>query len=194
MTHRITRSDAVAPQLPVTLDELKSHLKIETDAEDDLLAAYLETGVEWAEEFTHRAISKRNYLVVDDRFPLSGNAWKLPLGKVQSIASVQYIDSAGATQTWTASNYTLDNDSDSCARLRPVPTQDWPDIGEYDGAARVTMQAGWNAADVPYTVRQAILLYCGMIAEHRAPGDPEAEPTERAAERLLQRWELPIWA
>lgn len=192
MTHRITRADSTVPEMPVTLEQVKQHLKIEHDDEDALFRMYLVGAVEWCEEITHRAIAQRNYLVVRDTFP--STFWRLPLGYVDSITNVQYIDTDGATQTWDASNYSLDNDSDSAARLRPVPTTSWPDVGEYDSAARVTCVAGWTVPNCPYAIRTAILQRVGQLSESRAPGDPDADAMERATRMMLAPWVLPIWS
>lgn len=194
MTHRITRVSGADPQLPVTLEQVKAHLRITQDAEDELLNLYLIAAVDWCEEVTHRAINQRSYLVVDDDFP-SGD-WRLPLGYIDSITSVQYIDSAGATQTWTASpeEWQLDNASDSAARLSPKPNFSWPDVGEYPSAARVTLVAGWSVDNVPTSIAMAVLKRIGQLYESRAPGDPEADIEEAATRSILAPWVLPIWA
>lgn len=192
MAQRITRVAGDPPQLPITIEQAKAHIRSTSDTEDEILETYINAALEWAEERTNRAIAQRSYLVVNDKFPLTG-WWALPLGYVDSITSVQYIDTNGATQTWSSANYELDNASDYQARLRPVPAQSWPSIGEYLSAARVTMVAGWAVDDVPYTVRQAVLMMVANFDEGRAPGDPDGMHIERAAEALLSAWRLPFF-
>lgn len=193
MTHRITKVDEASPRLPVTLEEVKAHLRVTIDAEDALLRMYLTGAAEWVEEVTHRAVTQRSYLVVRDTFP-TARPWKLPLGYVASITSVKYLDTDGAEQTWSSSLYTLDNASDQAARLLPIPGQAWPSVGDYPSSARVTMVAGWSTANVPFTIRLAILQRVAQLAESRAPGDPESEEMERATRTALAPYVLPIWA
>lgn len=193
MTHRITRvAGSSAPQLPITLETAKLHAHITVDAEDEVLRQYLSGAVEWCEEVTHRAITQRSYLIVRDKFPRK--FWRLPLGYIDSITSIVYLDTNGAQQTWSTSSYTLDNASDSAATVRPVPSQSWPSIGEYPSSARMTVVAGWSTDNVPWSLRNAILQRFGQLVESRAPGDPEEQAMEQATRILLAPWILPIWA
>jgi uncharacterized phiE125 gp8 family phage protein len=180
--------------MPVTLEDVKAHLRVTVDAEDSLLATYLAGALAWAEERTRRAIVQRAYLIVQDAFPYGD--WQLPLGHIASITNIQYIDTDGATQTWGGSPlpYSLDNASNHMARLRPTPSESWPTTGDYLSAARVTVTAGWSTDDIPYTVKEAILLKVGALNETRVPGDPEMQDIEDAALALLSGWMLPVFA
>lgn len=188
---RITRVSTESPQLPITLEEVKTHLKVEDDAEDGLVYSYMLAAVKWAEERTRRAIALNDYLIVRDHFPIG--AWQLPLGKVQSITNVQYIDVDGNTQTWPTSEYEIDLATDFQARLQPKSTKSWPSTGTYLSAARVTMRAGWNPENVPYTLKQALLMKVADFYEVRAPGDPLATSLDTAADILLTGWSLPYY-
>ena len=180
-------------ELPITLEEVKGHLKITVDAEDALLRSYLRAAFEWATESARRAITKRTYVVTRDAFPLS--VWDLPLGRVQSITSVKYIDADGVLQTWTASPlpYEVDLATDFSPRLRPKGTESWPVTGDFLGAAQVTLVAGWDQVNIPFTIRSAILLKVAELEQMRAPGDPEGEAIASAADTMLANWTLPIW-
>ncbi len=191
---RITKVSGATPQLPVTIDDAKMQVRELSDEEDSLLAHYLRTAVQWAEEETRRAIMQRSYLIVRDGFPTP--PWDLPLGKIQSITKVEYIDTDGITQDWTQSPplWEFDNDSDHKARLRPKSGESWPTTGSYLSSARVEVIAGWTVADVPNTVKQGILLKFASLFESRAPGDPSGSDVEAAAKILLSSWKLPVFA
>ena len=192
-THRITLlSSSPEPELPITLDMAKAHLRITDDDEDDLINAYIDACVGWAEHESHRAIARRQYLVVRDQFPVGG--WMLPLGKVQSIESVEYIDADGDVQTWASSEYELDNASDFQSRLRPASGTSWPTVGDYWAAARVSLTAGWDGSAVPYAIKQALLLKLASLYDVRAPGDADSNAIERAAMALLASWTLPVFS
>ena len=85
---------------------------------------------------------------------------------------IEYIDVDGNTQTWSSALYESDLDSDFQGRLRPLRNETWPSTGDYFAAARVTITAGWSTADVPFTVKQALLMKVADLYEVRAPGDP----------------------
>jgi len=189
---RIITTDELG-QLPVTLEEAKAHVKITGDEEDELLRSYLQGAFEWATESTRRAIVLREHRITRDGFP--AGAWALPLGRVASIVSVKYIDADGFLQTWTSSPlpYETDLDTDFSPRLRPKRDDSWPITGDFMGAAQVTLEAGWAQANIPLTVRQAILLKFAEFEQARAPGDPESEAIASAASMMLANWTLPIW-
>jgi uncharacterized phiE125 gp8 family phage protein len=188
---RITRIAGASPQLPITLEEVKTHLKVEDDSEDGLVYSYMLAAVKWAEERTRRAISLSDYLIVRDHFPIG--AWQLPLGKIQAITKVEYIDVDGVTQTWPSTEYETDLASDFQSRLQPKSTYSWPSTGTYLSAARVTVSAGWQPENVPYTLKQALLMKVADFYEVRAPGDPLATSLDTAADILLTGWSLPYY-
>ena len=190
---RVTTTSELG-ELPVSLEEVKAHLKITVDAEDELLRNYLNAAFEWAAESTRRAIVTRDYLITRDRFPL--NAWDLPLGRIQAIKSVKYIDEAGLLQTWTSSPLPYESDlaTDFGPRLQPKIDDSWPVTGTFLSAAQVTVTAGWAQADIPFTIRGAILLKVAELEQARAPGDPDSAAIMSAAALMLANWTLPIWS
>lgn len=180
-------------QLPVTLEEVKAHLCITEDFQDELIRSYMEAAVDWAREATRRAIAQRDYLIVRDRFP--NGIWQLPLGKIQSIKSVKYIDNNGSLLTWGGSPlpYIADLATDFGPRLRVNQNQSWPTTGDFMSAAQVEVTAGWTQDDIPFSIRSALLLKIGELEGQRAPGDPEGDAIASAALSLLNNWGLPIW-
>ena len=66
--------------LPVSLDDLKKHLNIDIDDDDDLLLEYEAAAVEMAEHFMNREIIKR-----DDQQALAASAADVPAAVKQYI-------------------------------------------------------------------------------------------------------------
>lgn len=66
--------------LPVTLDDLKKHLNIDINDDDDLLLEYEAAAVELAEHFMNREILKRN-----DQQALAESAGAVPAAVKQYI-------------------------------------------------------------------------------------------------------------
>ncbi len=131
--------------------------------------------------------------MVRDTFP--PDVWELPLGKIQTIDKVEYIDVNGATIDWTSSpvRWETDFDTNFRPRFRPKPAETWPSTGDFMGAARVEVTAGWSQDDIPMTVRQAILLKVAEFEQSRGPGDETDEFIGTAAEFMLSNWTLPPW-
>ena len=197
MRQRVTRVSSGDIQLPVTLEDVKAHLRVTTDDEDALHRQYLDAALEWAEEKTRRAIVSRNYNVMMDGFPRV--CIELPLGKISAIVSVKYIDSDGALQTWTASPLPYDTDlaTDFRPRLQPKPGQNWPATGVYFNSAQIVVTAGWAQDDIPHTLKAAILQKVAEIDEVRAPGDERGATSSlaptRTASAMISNWVLPPW-
>lgn len=158
----------VAPTVePVTLEEAKLHLRVDDDntTEDDLIESLITVAREHAEAFTNRAFLQQTLRMKMDEFPC---VIQLPRPQLISVSSIQYVDTAGVTQTLSASLYRVDSDSDP-ARITPAYGQSWPSTQDITGAVTVTYVAGYGAAAtaVPTGIRQAILMLIGTLYENR---------------------------
>ena len=152
---------------PLSTAEAKTHLRIDTSTEDTLVGNYIESARGAMEVMMRRAFITQTITLKLDAFP-SGTTILLPRPPAQSITSVQYVDTAGATQTVSSGDYTLDTTSEP-ARLSPAYNVDWPDTRVQDNAVTVTYVAGYGdaATDVPEGVRLAIRLLIGCYYEQR---------------------------
>ena len=114
---------------PVSLDELKAHLRINADQndEDALLQHYLTTARKYAENYTWRAFITQTWRVSFDCFPCKIEVPRPPL---QEVTSIQYVDTAGDTQTLDEDLYQVDADSQP-GRIIPAYGQSWPSIRNY---------------------------------------------------------------
>ena len=141
---------------PVTVAELKSHLRLNDDSEDSLLSAFITTARILFEEATGRAVVSTQYRQHVPTLAAPVYLMKYP---VLSIDAVKYYDGAGTLQT--ASTFHTDTIS--------VPAQVWfedyPDTGTKKPAAYVEFTAGW--ATVPEPVKMAIKLLAGHYYHNR---------------------------
>lgn len=176
----------VAPTVePVTLAEAKLHLRVDVADDDALITRLISAAREQCEQELDRAVAPQTVQLLLDAFP--AGAILLPKGPVTAITSVQYVDTAGATQTIGSSNYALD-DAQVDAWLLPAYGYDWPATRDEANAVRVTYTAGW--ATCPAAVRQWILLAVGtMYASREADVDRPAVAQGFAA-RLLDRYRI----
>ena len=107
---------------PVTLAECKTWLRVDIADDDALLSALVTAARDAHELYCNRAYITQTWQLTLDYFPPTIQLWRCP---VLAITSVQYVDSAGATQTLAGSKYQLDNASEP-ERLDPAYNEVWP--------------------------------------------------------------------
>lgn len=149
---------SVEPSIEViTTDEAKDFLKVLGTTEDDLIGNIIKSMRLLAERYLQQALITQTIEEKIDAWPVSG-VLRPTLGPVQSVASIQYIDTDGALQTWAAANYVVDTHS-KYARITPAYGETFPSARAQINAITLTYVAGYGAAvtDVPETIRQAIL-------------------------------------
>lgn len=161
----------VAPTLePMTLQEAKDHLKVDTTDEDSLiepLITAVRQHVEGRDGWLGRALLTQTWEWRLDRFP-TGRSWKdalrVPLPPLQSVTSIQYVDTAGATQTWSPSLYNVSTYSQP-GRIAPAFGQVFPSTQTVIDAVTVTFVAGYgaNPEDIPGPILAALKLMIGDL-------------------------------
>lgn len=166
---------STAPTLePLTLDEVRDHCGITTTNDDAYLDALIVTVRQAMEHRLRRALlTQTRKLRIDDDWPASGRVY-LPRPPLQSVTSVAYLDTAGASQTLAASVYqvvgartTPDADA-SLAYLRPAYAQSWPSVRAVPETVTITYVCGWVARGyIPQPIRQAMLVAIAELYEQR---------------------------
>ena len=163
---------------PVTLDEVRLHVRYAEDDETSLLEIYAKAAREWCERFTGRQFITASWTLKLDAFPGAqprrewyypgGGGLRLPKPPLQSVTSIQYIDTAGATQTFAAASYDEDIYQEY-GRVAPAYQESWPSTREDINAVTIIYVAGYGdeRQDVPAPLRQAILLLTGHWFENR---------------------------
>lgn len=179
---------------PVSLAEARLHLRIDPDntAEDALIGTLIRAARRQAEHELGRKLITQTWDMLLDAFPPAGMALRLhpSLVRAQSIALIQYLDPAGATQTMPSGHYALD------AQQLPgyvftTAGNDWPtNAADSANAVRVRVVCGYGPAstDVPENVVAWIKLQMGALWANReafASGVTVAELPGRFTAALL---------
>lgn len=167
---------SAADNTPVTLGELRLHLKLDATngvhEDDAALLHWLSDALAYAEHVTGRSLGVQTLELALDAFP--SGAIDLPRSPASAITSVKYLDLAGALQTVDAANYSLD-DYSLVNRVVPAYGYIWPSTQGVVYAVKVRYEAG---ADVlPGAIRSALLLMVGHWYETRSP-DAKASVTD----------------
>jgi len=164
---------ATAPTIePVTLTEVKQHLRRTDRREDDYITTLITAAREYCETITRRAFITQTIDLVLDAFPSSdglsyadetsidrGSQITIPKPPLQSITSIKYLDSSGTLQTLTSSAYNADTYSEP-GRIYLSQSYQWPSTQGIENAVTIKYVAGYGltAVTVPTALRHAIKL------------------------------------
>lgn len=178
-------------QEPITITNIKEHLRLDEDVDDLQVNAYIIAAREWAENYTGRFLMQRTMRQWYDASPVDSSALidgtllqghqnyftsnqtlEVAASPISSIDSIKYYDDAGTEYTWAASNYYADTISD-IARITLKDGGSFPtDVRKLNAfAVNFTVGYGTNIADVPQAIKVAMMQYITFLYEHR--GDYE---------------------
>lgn len=164
----------------LTAAEIKLHCKIDTDADDALIAALNTAARRIFEQLTGRSLVITVWRAEWDALPRAGTysgaatirELELPRAPLVSVAWVKYLDSAGVEQTFDPANYTVDSglDADRFGRLWLNASASWPDLGDFPGALRCQFTSGYGLSGaVPEEIKAALKLLVTHLYENRGP-------------------------
>jgi uncharacterized phiE125 gp8 family phage protein len=177
--------------LPVTLAEVKAHLRVDTDDENDYLTELARAATAHAEQVSGKALITQTWRVYLDDWP--HEPWiELPLAPVQTISSITVYGEDGAAGLVPAEQWQLDKISDP-ARLAFFEVAS---PGQKINGIEIELVAGFGdtGADVPDPFRRAILVLVAHWHELRGSApDAAALGLEPAGfRRLLAPFRRPL--
>jgi len=152
---------------PLQVSEVRRHLSLDDSFYDDYLSSLIEVTRATVEAETHRQLVTATYDMATDQLPAGTETLYLPFGQLQSITSITYTDTAGATQTFSSGDYDV-----SIARepgtVRPAYGEVWPAARAQQEAATIRFICGYGAASaVPQAIKHAMLLLIGHYFNNR---------------------------
>ncbi len=174
-------------ELPVSLELTRMHLRNEDLRVDDaLVRALILSATQNIEAQYGLALLEQTVVQTHNAFPASSDTpMLLRIAPLLSVTSIAYIDAAGATQTWSASQYTSGRFNNT-AFIVPKIGYTWPSgLAKMPNAVTITYDAGYGTKsdNIPEPIKQAILLNVGWLYENRE--DPTAT-LSRASDHLLR--------
>jgi uncharacterized phiE125 gp8 family phage protein len=184
----------VAPAEPLlTLAEVKAHLRVDHDDEDNLISSLIAAATDHLDGragVLGRALVTQTWVQEWSGFPACRRI-RLPLPDVQSV-TITYIDDDGAEQTFAASGYHVTHDSRSGLVILDDDAS-WPSTTDRPDAVTITMVAGFGDPDaVPRAIRTAATILVSTWYRNR---DAVVTGTIAAAmpisvDRLIQPYRL----
>jgi hypothetical protein len=198
---------------PLTLSEAKSHLRIDDADTDSEIASHITAARIVAEKLTGRQFLTATWEMALDAFPgqwssnarfagpilqnsggptlLNTNFWcdastiKIPNPPLQSVSSIVYIDTAGASQTWSSANYVVDATSEP-GRIGLSSSASWPATQNRINAVTITYLAGWTGSTLPANVKHLLRLMVADYFENRVgTGDERLTAYSRTIQSLM---------
>lgn len=164
----VDSSTVRACALPVEFDELKRHLRITHDFEDELLRTYLKASDDWFRMRTGRTFITCDYTLKVDGWFTDCELRECPF---VGVKAVKYLDSTGATQTLDPANYYVTTNA-LHGTLRIKPSVSLPTL--YDARVdRVSIEYsagyGTRSEDVASQAKLGIMMLAGHWYQHREP-------------------------
>lgn len=167
---------------PVALSEAKSQCRVTSTAEDAYIAGLIEAARQHVEKQTGRIIAEQTWRLTLGKF---ANEITLPQSPLIAVNEVTYLDVAGASQTLSASVYTVDTTS-TPGRIVLASDQDWPEVFESVNAVQIEYRAGYSTA--PAALKHAILLLVGHWFAHREAVGETTKELPLAVDALLKNY------
>lgn len=178
----ITTLVTAAAELPVSLADMKEHLRVDASHEDDLITAYISACAAslGSEGELGQPLVTETW---DEAFKNPSEDVYLSVLPAQSITSVSYYDRDNVQQTATLADFTL-YQSDRWAFVR---SDNWPDTFDRPDAITIRYDAGFGAAgDVPVEIVQAMKLIVAHWYQNREDASQATlNEIPRAASHLL---------
>lgn len=150
---------------PITLDEAKAHLRVDSAEENALISSLITTARLFVEKWTHRILITTT---IEKIYDIPSDSFSLPCPPLQEVVKIEVVDDAGVKTEVSSSIYDVDSSTDIPGRVKLKSGYSWPEHRDF-ASFIVTFKAGYGdaAIDVPEALRQAVLQSVGHYYENR---------------------------
>lgn len=187
---------------PVTLAQVKAHLRADGTDEDALIGTYRLAAINYVAALCGRPLAGGTFRAEYERW---GDELTLPIAPVSAVSSVKYRDSTEVENTMSSADYIADVSVEP-ARVVLKYAKYWPTaILSPSRPILITFTAGYGITGPPATpacpdeLKAAIFLLCGHWYNHREAvvvGDNSSAVSvelERGVKALLCGFILDPW-
>ncbi len=166
---------------PITVDEVKQHVRVGHSDEDAMLQGLLESAFDTVGEMTGRVLAQETW---EAGFDCVHGDLRLPKSPIIAVTGIAYYDENDVNQAAVQSDFYLFLDQDYSI-LRPKTGKAWPVTSRREDAIRVTFTAGYPA--LPSALRAAILMICAHWYRNREAVSTEGlgSPVTLAVESMI---------
>lgn len=154
---------------PISLADVKNHLRVDISDDDELIMAYMLTARRSCEVIANKKFVSQTWDLWADGF-VGSTVWTLPrsMSPLQAVTYIKYWPEGQTAVTFDSSNYEVDEKSQP-ARIVLKRESTWPgDILREVNGVNIRVVVGFgDDADVPEEIKQAIKLTVGQYYENR---------------------------
>jgi len=172
---------------PVTLAELKAHLRIDVGDEDELLEGLIRVARAHLEAVTGVALLSQGFRLFLDDWP-RGEVIQLMRTPVQTIDAILVYDADGVAQDQDLTGMLLD----ATARPARLVVRERQRPSQPINGIEIEFTAGFGSAtEVPPELKRAILIHAAHLYEFRGAVTPDMQPAAIPAgyDRLIAPWQ-----
>tara|TARA_R100000664_G_C2715373_1_gene110700 strand:+ start:20 stop:598 length:579 start_codon:yes stop_codon:yes gene_type:complete len=149
----------------ISTADAKKFLKVDVDADDDVIVSLVKAATESAQEYTNRFFLSTTLEQYGTTFADIRNLFKSP---VSDITHVKYYDTDNVQQTLSTSVYQVTPAIEPSTLMLKVD-QSYPDVADREDAVLVKYTVGYGSlvGVVPFAIIQAVYLTIGHWYENR---------------------------
>jgi uncharacterized phiE125 gp8 family phage protein len=143
--------------------KLHLHESLVDAANDTYIDSLVGAAVDWIESFTRQPLVTTTYTYYLDAFP--SDEIILPRSPVTAVSAITYVDTNGATQTWSSGNYSIQS---QLGIIRTSYGNTFPETRSITNAVAIGFSAGYGSANaVPNGLKLAVKMLVAHWYEHR---------------------------
>jgi uncharacterized phiE125 gp8 family phage protein len=159
---------------PVTLAEAKTHVRVDTTADDAYISSLIQVAREWCEAYCDETFVHTQYRMTLDSFPTEIELPRPPMATAGTVTAVvvTYTLENQTTAVLATNEYRIDRASKPGV-LRTTYNGSWPShLLDYN-AVTITWHGGRDGtgASLPQRFKSAVLWLVGMWYERRMAAD-----------------------
>jgi len=161
---------------PLSLPEVKAHLKVDTILDDDLLTRLILTARQQVESLIDKVLISQSWKIYLDNWPADGEI-KLPVCPVMQVDDLRTYSADDIAAVVDPSHYYVDLAA-TPQRLVLRGSRTWLKPGRSVNGIEIEVTAGYGSDgdSVPAPLREAMLLLIAQWYENRQP-DCESHPS-----------------
>lgn len=162
---------------PVSLDDVRRHLRIEDNDDDATLDALIAVASDHLQRVTNLSLVAEGWRLYLDALPADGLI-RFRQGPMISIDAVTAYDADGNPQSLDAARLRLRRGADETSGTALLPPELIAAPGLAENGLEVDFTAGFgtSAGEVPASLRQALLLHVAYMHGWRGVLSPDQQP------------------